>query len=110
MTTLFIALQTSSPLDFLNGMWPLFLIVVVIYFFMIRPQAKKQKAQQNFMDELKSGDQVVTGTGMYGQITKVEDHTIMLKVDSKTQIKMSKSAISQELTEAAYSNKSDDKK
>jgi preprotein translocase subunit YajC len=81
------------------GMLPLILMVVVIYFFFIRPQAKKQKAQSNFVNEIKKGDEVVTGSGIIGKITKLEDSIAHLQVDQKTFIRVLRTTISKELTD-----------
>lgn len=73
-------------------------IVVVFYFFMIRPQQKKAKDQKKFVDEVAKGDQVVTIGGMHGRIAEVEGDTIILEVEKGGRIKFSKSAISMEST------------
>lgn len=83
----------------LAQMLPLILMVVVIYFFFIRPQAKKQKAQGVFIEEMKKGDEVVTGSGIIGKITKIENEIVSIQVDQKTFIKVLKTTISKELTE-----------
>ena len=51
---------------------PWILIFGVMYFFMLRPQIKKQKEQNTYIDNLKKGDQIVTGSGLIGRITKFE--------------------------------------
>ncbi|HOJ91766.1 MAG TPA: preprotein translocase subunit YajC [Saprospiraceae bacterium] len=80
---------------------PWLLIFGVMYFFMLRPQIKKQKEQNNYLGNLKKGDQVVTGSGIIGKITKFEDGGVIeLQVDSKTFIKILKSAVSKEASEA----------
>ena len=81
------------------GMLPLLLMVVVIYFFFIRPQAKKQKAQSSFVTDIKKGDEVVTGSGIIGKITKLEEDIVHLQIDQKTFIKVLRTTISKELTE-----------
>ena len=83
----------------LSNTWPLLLILVVFYFFIIRPQNKRQKEQDNFLDNLEKGDEVATNSGMIGQINKIEDHIINLQVDNKTYIKVLKSSLSKEMTD-----------
>lgn len=78
-------------------------IALVFYFFMIRPQSQKQKAQTNFMADLKKGDDVVTGSGMLGRINKIENEIVTLEVGTKTYIQVTKNAISKEMTEAVFS-------
>ncbi len=80
---------------------PWILIFGVMYFFMLRPQIKKQKEQNTYIDNLKKGDQIVTGSGLIGRITKFEEAGVIeLQIDSKTYIKILKSAISKEASEA----------
>ncbi len=79
---------------------PFLLIFVIMYFFMLRPQVKKQKEQNTFSANLKKGDQVATGSGMIGRITKIEDAVVELQVDSKSFIKILRTAISKEATES----------
>lgn len=74
-------------------------IFLIMYFFFLRPQVKKQKAQNTFSDELKKGDTVVTGSGIIGKISKIEDGVIHLQIDQKTFLKVVKGAISKEMTE-----------
>ena len=76
------------------------LIMGVFYFFFIRPQAKKQKAQGTFISELEKGDEVVTASGIIGRINKIEGNIVHLQIDQKTFIKVLRSAISSEMTTA----------
>lgn len=69
-------------------------ILLVFYFFMIRPQQKKQKDQKKFIGAIKKGDQVVTLGGIHGKIAAIEENTVTLEVDRGARIKMEKSAIS----------------
>ncbi|MEO1516558.1 MAG: preprotein translocase subunit YajC [Bacteroidota bacterium] len=87
---------------------PLILIVVVFYFFFIRPQSKRQKEQKSFADNLQKGDEVVTSSGLYGKINKIDGDVITLQVDTKTFIRFTRSAISKELTEGAKDTTTDD--
>jgi preprotein translocase, YajC subunit len=88
----------SDTYAFLGNLVPIALIVVVMYFFFIRPQAKKQKAQMSFLDSLQKGKKVVTGSGIVGIITKLDDKTVTLKISDKGFMEVVKSAISQEMT------------
>ena len=75
-------------------------MIAVMYFFMLRPQIKKQKEQNSFQDTLAKGMDVVTASGIIGRINKIEDNVITLQVDAKTFIKVTKGAISKDLTSA----------
>ncbi len=72
----------------------------VIFFFFIRPQQKKAKEQELFLDELTKGDKVVTSSGIIGKITHVDDHVVTISLDGKTTCKFTKGAVSKEMTEA----------
>lgn len=69
------------------------LIIVVFYFFMIRPQMKKQKEATNFRNALKKGDKVYTTGGIYGKITDVKEKTITLEIADNVIVKVDKSAV-----------------
>ena len=86
-------------------------MILIFWLFLIRPQSKKQKEQKNFASELKKGDKVVTSSGILGVINKIEDDDIVhLEVGTKMYIKVTKNAISKELTDAVYAAKDQDKK
>ena len=74
-------------------------IFAVFYFFLIRPQAKKQKEQTKFVDQLEKGDEVITASGIVGKINKIEGSFVTLQVDTKTFLKVTKSAVSKEMTD-----------
>jgi len=84
----------------LTSMWPLLLMFVVMYFFFLRPQMRKQKQQQQFVNEISKGKEVVTTAGIIGRIIKVEGNIVTLEIDQKSNLRITKSSISRELTEA----------
>ena len=69
-------------------------IILVFYFFMIRPQQQKQKAQKSFSESLQKGAMVVTIGGLHGKVISVEDNKVVLEVDKGTKMVFEKSAIS----------------
>ena len=69
------------------------LMFVVFYFFMIRPQLKKQKEAKNFRETLATGTSVVTIGGVHGKIHSIQDSTIHLKVEDGSILKVEKSAV-----------------
>jgi preprotein translocase subunit YajC len=75
-------------------------IIGVFYFFMIRPQMKKQKTEAQFRTTLEKGAKVVTIGGIHGRIVEVMDTTFMIEIDSNVKVKVEKSAISAEATKA----------
>jgi len=72
---------------------PLVLIIVVFYFFMIRPQVKRQKELANYRSSLKKGDKVITTGGIYGKVSEVGESTLTLEVDNNVHLKVDKSAV-----------------
>jgi preprotein translocase subunit YajC len=80
-------------------------IILVFYFFMIRPQQKKAKDQRKFIDEIKKGDYVVTIGGAHGHVAEMEGDTFILEVEKGGRIRFNKSAISLESTKAANTKK-----
>ncbi len=94
----FILLQAGNG----GGMMNIFFMVAifaVFYFFLIRPQAKKQKEQNKFVEQLEKGREVITASGIVGKINKIEGNFVTLQVDTKTFLRVAKSAISKEMTE-----------
>jgi len=75
-------------------------IFAVIYFFMIRPQTKRAKEQQLFLNNLQKGEQVVTSGGVHGKIVNLYGDTISLEVAHNIHIKVTRSAISHEMSKA----------
>ena len=70
------------------------LMVLVFWFFMIRPQMKKQKELKKFREALAKGDHIVTIGGIHGKILEVTDTTVLVQSDN-TKLRFDKSAISQ---------------
>lgn len=78
----------------LFSMLPIFLIFVIFYFFIIRPQNKKQKETDKMIAALKKGDKVVTIGGIHGTVAQTKEKTVIIKVDDNTKIEFTRSAIS----------------
>jgi preprotein translocase subunit YajC len=70
------------------------MIFAVMYFFMIRPQIKKQKQEREYRSTLKKGDSVITIGGIYGKITEVKEDALVIEVHGGTKLKVSKTAVS----------------
>lgn len=70
------------------------LMIVVFYFFMIRPQQKKQKELKKFRENLTPGDKVITIGGVHGKILEINDTTVLINSEG-SKIRFEKSAISQ---------------
>jgi preprotein translocase subunit YajC len=72
---------------------PLIFLMVIFYFLLIRPQQKRQKEHANLISQLKTGDRVVTNSGIHGIIANVKDTTILLKVADNVKVEMDKAAV-----------------
>ena len=76
------------------GILPMLLIMFgIIYFLMIRPEQKKQKARMKLLEAIKKNDKVITTSGMFGTVTNVKDTTVMIKIADNTVVEFSKSAV-----------------
>lgn len=71
---------------------------VVIYFFMIRPQQRRQKLEKEFEKALKVGDRIITKSGIHGRISELADETVVIETMAG-KLKMERSAISLELSQ-----------
>jgi preprotein translocase subunit YajC len=89
--------QGGGSLNFLLMMG---LIFVVMYFFMIRPQQKRQKELRKFREDLKKGDKVVTSGGIYGTITEIKETYAIVEVDTNVKLRFDKSTILKDMSDA----------
>jgi preprotein translocase subunit YajC len=81
-------------LQVLNQIFPIILIIIVFYFFMIRPQLKKTKEQKKFRENIKVGDKIVTIGGIHGKIADIGEKTFMISVEGGVKLKIEKNAVS----------------
>ncbi len=72
------------------------LIILIMYFFMLRPQMKKMKVEKQFKESINKGDKVVTIGGMHGKIVEIADTTFLLEIDNNVRVRIEKSAVSEE--------------
>ncbi|MDR3180877.1 MAG: preprotein translocase subunit YajC [Prevotellaceae bacterium] len=84
----------------LNFLLMMGLIFVVMYFFMIRPQQKRQKELRKFREDLKKGDKVVTSGGIYGVIIEIKDNYAIVEVDTNVKLRFDKSTILKDMSDA----------
>lgn len=86
---------SGSIMDFL----PMILIFVVAYFFMIRPQMKRQKDEKKFASELKRGDRIVTKSGLHGKVVELSEKDASCIIETMAgKLKFDRSAISMEMS------------
>ena len=76
-------------------------IIVVMYFFMIRPQQQKAKKLKQLRESLTKGSSIITSGGIHGKIVDVQESTVTIEVDRGTKLTIEKSSISGNIEEAA---------
>jgi len=101
MMTSVVILQAGGTGGMLGTLVPMVLIMVVFYFFMIRPQVKKAKDHKKLITELQKGDKIVTTAGIHGRIVDMNETTFLIEVEGGTKIRFDKTAISLDATKAA---------
>lgn len=82
----------GSPL---TALAPLVIIFLIFYFLLILPQQKKQKEHRKMLDALKKGDRIVTVGGIIGEVEKVKDNVVTLKLSESVFIDVVRNAVSQ---------------
>lgn len=83
---------TQGGMD-LVGMMPLILLFVLLYFLMIRPQAKRAKEHRSMLQALQKGDEVVAGGGVLGKVTHVGEQFVSVEIAPNIEIKVQKQAV-----------------
>lgn len=76
-----------------SGMIMIIAMIVIFYFFMIRPQSKKQKEIKKAREAMQKGDAVVTAGGIHGKIKEISDHTILIEVAQGVTLKVDKASV-----------------
>lgn len=99
MNYLLMAPQQGTDQNPLMTFLPMILVVVVFYFFMIRPQMKRQKDLRKFRESLAKGDKVVTTGGIYGKVADIKEGYILLQVDDNVKLRVDKSAVVKDMTD-----------
>lgn len=85
-------------MEAINQFAPFLLIIAVMYFFMIRPQMKRQKMEKKFSEELKRGDRVVTKSGLHGKVVELNADDTCIIETMAGKMKFERSAISMEMS------------
>ena len=93
MNTAFVYLQSQA--GGFDGSFMIMMIAIfaIMYFFMIRPQNKKQKEIQNFRKNLEVGQEVISAGGIYGKVKAIEDNVVVLEIASGVKIRIDKNSI-----------------
>ncbi|MCA9408306.1 MAG: preprotein translocase subunit YajC [Candidatus Omnitrophica bacterium] len=84
----------QAPSLFASPLFPAFIILVIWYFLMIKPEKEKQKRVKDMKENLKKNDQVVTAGGIHGTVVNVKEKTVIVRVDDSVKIEFDKDSIS----------------
>ena len=87
------AAPSSGAGSGLLGILPFVFLFVIMYYVMLRPQMKRQKEQARLVASLKTGDRVVTASGIHGLISNVKETTVIVKVADNVKLEMEKTAV-----------------
>jgi preprotein translocase subunit YajC len=97
MSFLLFALSSPSGAEggpsLFTSLIPILLIFVIFYFLLIRPQQKKQKQHQEMVGNLRKGDKIVTNGGIYGTVSDVKEHVIVLRISEDVKIEVIRNAV-----------------
>ncbi len=87
--------QQTAPSGGFGSLLPMLAFMfVIIYFFMIRPEQKKQKERVEMLKNIKKGDKVLTAAGILGVVGNIKENTVMVKIGENTVVEFTKSAVS----------------
>ncbi len=93
--------DSVSPAGIMIGILPWLLIFLIFYMLMIRPQQKRMKEHTATIAAVKKGDEVITGGGIRGRVTKVMDEEVEVEIAAGTKVKIVKSTLSHVVTKTA---------
>ncbi|SHE09817.1 preprotein translocase subunit YajC [Chlamydia abortus] len=89
--------------NLLLSLWPIALMFLILYFLLLRPQQKRQKARNTMLQALKKGDKVITIGGLHGTIIEITDDTCVLRVNDATKMTFERSAINSVVSSSSES-------
>ena len=94
MSSLFaLAASPDGSSNLLVNFLPLLLVVGIFYFIILMPMKRKQRKVEEFLENLKVNDRVITTGGIYGQITRLGEQSVQLQIADKIRIEIAKAAI-----------------
>jgi len=88
-------------LEALAILFPLLLMLVAMYFFMVRPQQRKAREHRALLESLDLGDEVITASGLYGMITDFDGGTVFIEISDGVEVKISRDTIANKVVYAA---------
>lgn len=99
----FFAQTAAAPAALGGGSFQLLffgLMIAAMYFLMIAPQRKKQKQHEAMLKSIKSGDEILTSSGIFGTITNVKDDRFVVRVSDETKIEIAKGFVQSVVTKS----------
>ena len=87
-----------------SGLLMIVLIFVIFWLFFIRPQNKRAKEQQQFRENLKKGDKIVTVGGVYGVVAEVKEQYVLMEIDNNVKIRVDKQCVVRDSTDIQVQN------
>jgi preprotein translocase subunit YajC len=93
----------------LVSLLPMVAIFAIFYFFLIRPQLKRQRQVEGMINQLKKGDQVIAAGGLFGTIQRIEDNIIYLEIAENTRVKALKSSVTETISKEEKKSLSEEK-
>ncbi|MDR2928358.1 MAG: preprotein translocase subunit YajC [Cytophagaceae bacterium] len=100
MNVLFLQAAAESP-NWMMQFGPLILLVVVFYFFLIRPQQKRAKDLRSYRESLKKGDNIIVAGGIYGRVYEIKENKVVVEISDNVRITVDKSAVMMDMTDVA---------
>lgn len=88
-----VILEATGGAGGMSSIFMLVAIFAVMYFFMFRPQQKKQKELSKFRNSLEVGQSVITAGGIYGRVKELEDNAVIVEIASGVKIKVDRNSI-----------------
>ena len=101
LTTTAAAAEPASGTAILLGILPWLLIFLIFYMLMIRPQQKRMKEHQAAIGAIRKGDEVITGGGIRGRVTKAGDEELEVEIANGVRVRVVRGTVSQVLTPKA---------
>jgi preprotein translocase subunit YajC len=101
---------TSSGGNSLVGMLPLVAIFGAMYFLLLRPQRKRQKATKNLQSSLQEGDEIILSSGIYGWISTIEENYFWVEISKDTEVRVLKSMVSSRVSTPSSSSETPEEK
>jgi preprotein translocase subunit YajC len=92
-----VAAEAAAEAPAAGGGWSFWLMIIamiaVMYFFMWRPESKRRKQMENFRNNLKKGDKIITAGGIYGTIKEIQPTSLLIEVDSNVTLRVDKNMV-----------------